>query len=209
MIAPESINKLIDWGVALRGLESQTESGDCHLVQSFPDGFLIAVVDGLGHGREAATTAKKAIATLAEFAHESPLSLMNHCNKSLAGTRGAVISLASFNPMKQTMTWMGVGSVEAVLLRADPQATPASRTLLLQSGVLGYQLKPLHAFNSAIDIKPGDTLILATDGIRSDFSEKLLMKDSPQKLADHILARYGKETDDALVLVVRFQEPMP
>jgi negative regulator of sigma-B (phosphoserine phosphatase) len=207
MIAPERINKLIDWGVASRGLESQAESGDSHLVQSFPNGLLIAVVDGLGHGREAAVAAKKAVETLAAFAHESPLSLMNRCHKNLADTRGAVISLASFNPMKQTMTWMGVGSVETVLLRADPQDPPASETLLLYSGVLGYQLPPLRA--ATIAVKPGDTLILATDGIQSGFSEMLPRKDSAQKIADYIMARYGKSTDDALVLVARYLGLMP
>jgi len=203
MIAPEEINQFIEWGMASRGLDGQTESGDSHLIRLFPGGFLVAAVDGLGHGQEAAAAAKKAIATLTEFAHEPPLSLMNRCHRSLEGTRGAVISLASFNFLKQTMTWLGVGSVETVLLRANThRGTPATETLLLYSGVLGYQLSSLH--DSTITVKSGDTLILATDGIRSSFSEKLSLKDSPQKMADDILARYGKNTDDALVLVVRY-----
>ena len=54
-------------------------------------------------------------------------------------------------------------------------------------------------------IMRGDTLILATDGIRSDFLGALLPQgDPPQALADHILARWSKQTDDALVLVVRY-----
>jgi negative regulator of sigma-B (phosphoserine phosphatase) len=207
MTVPEEISQHIEWGMAARNMKGQTGSGDSHLIRSFPNGILVAVIDGLGHGHEAAIAAKKAVASLSAAAHEPLFSLMNRCHKDLADTRGAVISLASLNFQKQTMTWLGVGSVEAILLRANPQATPVSQNLLLYSGVLGYRLPPLH--ESTISLEPGDTLILATDGVRRDFSEKLLLKDSPQKIADHIMEKSGKDTDDALVLVVRYLGLMP
>jgi hypothetical protein len=47
-------------------------------------------------------------------------------------------------------------------------------------------------------------LVLATDGIRSDYAEGLAVGESPQKAADRILAQYHKPTDDALVLVARY-----
>jgi serine/threonine protein phosphatase PrpC len=202
MAAQEEIKQRIEWGMAARNMKGQTGSGDCHLIQSFPNGLLVAVVDGLGHGQEAAHAAKKAIASLSAFAQEPPALLMNRCHRELAGTRGAVATLVSFNFTKRTMTWLGVGSVETVMLRADSKAAPASHSLLLYSGVLGYRLPHMQDFT--INIEPGDTLILATDGIQRSFSEKLLLKDSPQRIADHIMAKYGKETDDALVLVVRY-----
>jgi hypothetical protein len=55
-----------------------------------------------------------------------------------------------------------------------------------------------------LPIRRGDTLVLATDGIRASFAEELSLRDPPQQIADHILARFGKDTDDALVLVARF-----
>ena len=72
---------------------------------------------------------------------------------------------------------------------------------------MGYQLPTLQA--SVIPIRRGDTLILATDGIRSNFAEGLTMSDPPQKMAEHILDRHGKDTDDALALVVRFRGRAP
>jgi len=53
-------------------------------------------------------------------------------------------------------------------------------------------------------VAPGDTLVLATDGIQSGFADELAVDASPQQLADQILARSGKSTDDALVLVARY-----
>ena len=112
------------------------------------------------------------------------------------------MSLAFFNATNQTMTWMGVGNVEGYLKRADAAAAPAHESLFPRGGVVGYQLPPLRS--SVLAVKPGDTLVLATDGISSSFDREIDLKDSPQQIADRILAKCGKKNDDALALVVRY-----
>jgi hypothetical protein len=118
-----------------------------------------------------------------------------------------VISLASFNAVDETMTWIGVGNVEGVLLRADPSVDPGSESMALRNGVVGSRLPLLHA--AIIPVMRGDTLIFATDAIRSEFTQGLNMGDRPQQLADRILAQYAKRTDDALVLVARYVGEAP
>lgn len=194
--------RLLDWGMAQRALPGQTVSGDKHLVQPFPHGVLVAVVDGLGHGEEAAVAAQAAVAALAKHASHSALQLMKLCHEALHNTRGAALTLASFNEIDATITWLGVGNVDGVVLRADPQAAPVRDYVLLHGGVVGLQLPPLRAF--ILPIAPGDTLIMATDGVRPGFAEGLPLKEPPQQLADRILARDGKNNDDALVLVARY-----
>ena len=180
----------------------QTESGDRYLVTATPDGALVAVVDGLGHGAEAADAAKVAVRSLERNAQQRVIPLVRDCHQSLVGTRGAVISVASFTAHDQTMTWLGVGNVEGLLLRALA-TSPRRESLLLRGGVVGVHLPTLTA--EIVPVTPGDTLILATDGVRSDFSsERLSQQDPPPMLADYILARWGKQDDDALVLVVRY-----
>ena len=68
--------------------------------------------------------------------------------------------------------------------------------------MVGYQLPALQA--SVVSIAPGDLLIFATDGIRVGFTQGLVTTDPPQQVADHILNRFSKNTDDAVVLVVRY-----
>src|SRR5260370_23541123 len=87
----------IDWGVAARALPGESESGDRHLVQPIPNGVLLAAVDGLGHGAEAAAAARTAVDLLARYAHESLVSLVNRCHQGLLNTRGVVMSLAALN----------------------------------------------------------------------------------------------------------------
>jgi serine/threonine protein phosphatase PrpC len=74
--------------------------------------------------------------------------------------------------------------------------------VLLRGGVVGYQLPTLRA--SILPVTWGDVLILATDGIRSGLVEDVTLSHRPQRIAEQILARRAKGTDDALVLVARY-----
>jgi hypothetical protein len=112
------------------------------------------------------------------------------------------MTVAYLDGLEGRMTWLGVGDVEGVLIRADHRAAPSRERALLRGGVVGFQLPALQG--STIPIVRGDTLILATDGIRSGFSDALSVVPSPQKTADRILSEYGKDTDDALVLAARY-----
>lgn len=193
---------LVHWGVATLALEGQVESGDLHLVQAVKDGVLIAVLDGLGHGEEAAAAARLAVATLERHAEEPPLSLLQRCHVALKESRGVVMSLARFDAPRGTMTWLGVGNVEGVLHHADWSERSGRASLITRGGIVGSEVPAVQA--AVIPVNAGDTLVFATDGIGSGFLSDVSSRDEPQRLADHILDRYGKGTDDALVLVARY-----
>jgi phosphoserine phosphatase RsbX len=180
----------------------QAASGDRHLAKPFPGGVLVAVVDGLGHGPEAAAAAALAVRTLESSAEQTVISLVERCHSTLRGTRGAVMSLASYSARNSTMVWLGVGNVEGVLLRRPGTRHEERQSLLLRGGVLGTRVPALTA--AVIPVKWGDILILASDGIRGEFAGDVIVTDPPQKIADRILAEHGKTTDDALVLVSRY-----
>ena len=188
---------LVEWSVAIRALGS--ESGDQYLVSRTADGVLVAVVDGLGHGPEAAAVAKAAIGALdADPARALPARLA-HCHECLRGTRGAVLSLAAFAPSR--LTWLGVGNVDGVLVRAGSRA---AEQLLVRSGVVGRRLPSLEV--TRLTVARGDTLILATDGVDGHFAEDAAAFRA-QWTAEHLLVKHGKGTDDALVMVVRYLGP--
>ena len=193
---------LIHWGVATLALQGQSESGDLHLVQVVKDGVLVAVVDGLGHGEEAAAAARLAVTTLEKYAEEPPLSLLQRCHLALKGSRGVVMSLARFDAPRGTMTWLGVGNVEGVLHHVDWSERSARASLITRGGIVGSEVPAVQA--AVIPVGAGDTLVFATDGIGSGFLSDVTVRDEPQRLADQILARHGKGTDDALDFVARY-----
>lgn len=160
------------------------------------------MIDGLGHGDEAATAAASAVDVLAAGAHEPVATLVRRCHEQLLGTRGVVMSLASFNAGDGTMSWLAVGNVEGLLVRARPDARPSYELLLLRGGVVGDRLPTLRA--AMMPVEPGDLLILASDGVVMPSGLAVDPDRSPQAVADGLVARYRKGTDDALALVVRW-----
>ena len=193
---------LVHWGVATLALEGQTESGDLHLVKPVKDGVLIAVLDGLGHGEEAAVAARLAVSTLERYADEPPLSLLQRCHVALKGSRGVVMSIARFDASRGTMTWLGVGNVEGVLHHADWSERSGRASLVTRGGIVGGEIPAVQA--AVIPVQASDVLVFATDGIGTGFLADVSAREEPQRLADQILARYGKGTDDALVLVAKY-----
>ena len=182
-------------------LPGQGESGDQHLVCCNHSGILIAAIDGIGHGGEAANAAKAAVSILKAGADEPVISLLQRCHEGLHSTRGVVLSLASIDQEQGMMTWAGVGNVQGALMRAGAHKGSVQEVLLLRGGVVGSQLPALQA--AALPVAKGDTLVFVTDGIRGDFAEGLSSLESPQRAADRMLQRHCRGNDDALVLVVR------
>lgn len=201
-VAPVPGSSILEWGVASLTMPGQTEPGDSYVVQPFPGGVLVAVIDGLGHGHEAALASQTAARPLREKAGQPIEALLRACHEALKETRGAVISAASFHAPGNTMSWLGVGNVDGVLIRARGSRGPATSSVLALSGLLGLHLPSLHA--SVVSLNRGDILIFATDGIRSDFSHGVALNETPQQVADRICTRHQKGSDDALVLVARY-----
>jgi negative regulator of sigma-B (phosphoserine phosphatase) len=191
----------IEYGVAKFVLPGQGQCGDHHLVCCNQSGILIAAIDGIGHGDEAANAAKAAVSILKTGADEPVISLVQRCHEGLRSTRGVVMSLASVDAGHGMMTWVGVGNVQGVLMRSGATKGTVQEVLLLRAGVVGSQLPALQA--AVLPITKGDTLVFATDGIRGEFAENLSALESPQRAADRILEHHCRGSDDALVLVVR------
>ncbi len=190
------------WGVAARTLPGQPVCGDLHLVKPLNHGVQLAVVDGLGHGETATAAAVTCLAVLERFAEEPLASLTRRCHLALTKTRGVVMTLGYLDRPARTLTWLGVGNVEGLLLRADIKARPRSERVMLHAGVVGYILPDLRA--GVVPLAPGDLLVFVTDGIHPGFEAGWLSSDPPQQIADHIIERYARPTDDALALVVRY-----
>jgi len=191
----------IEWGAASRTLAGESESGDRHLVTILPDGALLAVADGLGHGPEAARAAELAIRIVERHAALPLTEIVQRCQGSLVKTRGAALSLARWITGTRKLSWLGVGNVEGLLLKNGSGGGPARERLLQRVGVVGTRLPPLQ--ESAIALPEGGVLIFPTDGIAGDIEPLAGRRIRPQTMAEEILARCAKATDDALVLVAR------
>jgi hypothetical protein len=193
---------IASWGVAGCPKANEPESGDTCVLLKSQDWLLVAAIDGAGHGTEAAAAARTAESILARHVSESPISLILKCHEGLRRTRGVVMTLAYCHLGHGTLTWLGIGNVNAVLFHGSVAGPMPSDRIVLRGGVVGYQLPPLRA--EVLPLRPFDTLIMATDGIEEHFADNVTLTGEPQEIADRILAAHRKDTDDALVLVLRY-----
>jgi serine phosphatase RsbU (regulator of sigma subunit) len=199
-LAGSPSHSVIEWGWAGRALEQV--SGDMHAVVEREDGALVALLDGLGHGPEAAAAVSAAVPVIEAHAGSSVADLVQRCHDAMRKTRGAVMSVAWFDAYGASMVWTGVGNVDSLLIRAEQQDSSHPQAIAARGGVVGYRLPPLRVERHAV--ARGDTLVMATDGIQSSFGQGIMLQFSAQEIAELILARYAKGTDDAHVVVARY-----
>jgi negative regulator of sigma-B (phosphoserine phosphatase) len=183
-------------------LPGQAESGDLCLVKRVGHATLLAVVDGLGHGQDAASAAHAAIGAIERYAREPLVELVKRCHQAVVGMRGVVLGLACLDPQSASMTWLGVGNIGGVLLRADTKARPPRVSLVPIAGFIGAEQPQATA--RVVPLNGGDTVILYSDGVKDGVADSLVLANSPQQIADHAIARHLKGNDDALVLVARY-----
>jgi hypothetical protein len=112
------------------------------------------------------------------------------------------MTLAWFDLVEESLSWTGVGNVEGRLVHASAGPRAPTEGALTKGGVVGYNLPAIRV--TGTDLEHGDVVVLATDGIDSGFARAITAGGSAQDIADRILDAHGKESDDALVVVVRY-----
>lgn len=194
----------VEWAASSYTLPGQTDTGDRHFIADIPEGTFIAVVDGLGHGPEAATAAERAVTAIDQSGQVKSLTdLVKHCHRALRGTRGVVMSLATYDSEKNMMTWLGVGNVIGRLQRYAPSRSNGHENLVLRSGVVGHELPSLRSMS--VPVARGDVMVMATDGVDQDFLDCVDPMMHVEQIVETVLANHCKTTDDALVFAIRFR----
>jgi phosphoserine phosphatase RsbX len=196
---------VLERGVAGLTHKGEYRSGDVAVFAPSARGGLLAVIDGLGHGDAAADAAEAAAEILTARVDDPPQMLFERCHEELRRTRGAVMTLAWFDLGERTMAWTGVGNVEARFVRAGDGPDARHDSPVVLGGVVGYNLPQVRL--GTIALEPGDAVVIATDGVAADYSLSLEAGVAAQELADRVLARHGKGTDDALAAAVRYLGP--
>jgi phosphoserine phosphatase RsbX len=195
---PDSLER----GVAWVAHEGEGRSGDLAVFAPWSAGGLVAVIDGLGHGDPAADAAERAAEIILAHTSDAPQDLLERCHKALRRTRGAVMTLAWFDVGAHTMAWTGVGNVEARFVRGGGALGDRHHSPVVLGGVVGYQLPKVRM--ATFELEAGDAVVFATDGVTADYSVSLEPGVPAQELADRVLERHCKGTDDALAVVVRY-----
>ncbi|MCB0950614.1 MAG: SpoIIE family protein phosphatase [Mycobacterium sp.] len=175
-------------------------SGDAWAVTG-QERLAVLVVDGLGHGEEAAVAAGAAVKSFEQRAVTDPAAVLPRANEAMRGTRGGVAGACVIDPVAGRLTFAGVGNIAGAVVRGDDK-----QHLVSHPGTLGTQLSVPNFRTRHYRWSPGATMIMSSDGIRagwtlSDYPG--LTRRDPAVVAAVLHRDFARATDDATVLVVQ------
>jgi hypothetical protein len=139
------------------------ECGDEGILEIREDCCFLALVDALGHGRNAHGVARLARECLTGRGPEEDLpGLMRELHERLRGTTGAVVALCRVFPADGRVSHVGIGNVTARVLGPRPF------TFLSRDGVVGYRMpSPTERTRTLL---PGEVLILHSTASESTWT---------------------------------------
>ena len=184
-------------GVWSRPHPHEAVNGDAYLVLPRDERTLLAIIDGLGHGSGAKEAADIALAVLAQWEGEPLDEVVYAVHNALRATRGAVMSVAIIDRWAERLHYAGVGNIAVHIFGAHQSAKPIS-----SNGTLGLRLSKVRVWSHAW--AEGATIVMASDGVSGAWdmdSYPGLLNHSPQLLAGILLRDYGRDNDDATILV--------
>lgn len=174
-------------------------SGDAWTYCQTPEQTLIFVVDGLGHGPEAADAANEAVAAFRKHSHRPTGSILSYVHDAVKKTRGAVAAVAEIRASDKSLTYAGVGNISAVLLSGG-----ASRSLISHNGTLGVAAPKIQEFR--VEWPSDGILIMHSDGLHSrwDLAPYAGLLSRHAAIIGAALVRdFRRQRDDASVVVVK------
>jgi hypothetical protein len=189
-------------GIFGRAYPGEALSGDHACFIRRPEGLLAAVVDGLGHGLAARSASAAVVDAITGAPGESLPAMLEKAGRQAESTRGVAITLLSIDASEQELELMGIGNVAARV-----ESLRDRRSFQGAAGVLGgrgggARRAPIER----IQLRPHDVVAAFTDGLTSRATLEgaaELLHEHPIIVAEHLLASFGRATDDALVLVAR------
>ena len=189
----------LELGVVCLPKKGEEVAGDGWLLEPSGDYCTVLVVDGLGHGPNAARAARAATDAFAAHPGATPAALMQICHGALVATRGAAGAAARVALAKSQGTFAGIGNIACRV-----EWTDARRQLVSHSGTLGHVMRRVQEFD--FSFPAGALLILHSDGLAGHWASA----DYPGLGSKHagliagVLYRdHERGTDDVTVVVLK------
>ena len=177
-------------------MPGQTVCGDSWSVANTAAGRTLMVVDGLGHGPDAAEASVEAVRLFNRFnGHQVP-TLLEYIHGGLRATRGAAVSIARYDAADRKIVYSGVGNVAGALL-----INGALRRMVSMAGTAGFNARKIQAFDYPF---ASGLVILHSDGLQSSWTLDRypnLVSFHPTLIAAILYRDFNRGRDDATVLV--------
>ncbi len=186
-------------GAAIAPYPGEQVCGDHWSFSETAQDRTIALVDGAGHGAEAARAAETAVQTFLAHAEASCTEVVERMHRALMPTRGAAVAIARIDDVARTVRYVGVGNICGVLVAND-----GVRHMVSHNGTAGHMAPRIREFT--YDFVADPLVILHSDGLTSRWgldSYPGLASQHPSLVAGVLLRDHRRGRDDASVVAMR------
>lgn len=162
-------------------------------------GRTLFMVDGLGHGTEAAVAANEAVAQFQRSRHEPPAQIVQAVHQALRHTRGGAVAVARIDPASATVAFAGLGNIAAAVVGGG-----TVRRMVSHNGTAGHNARKVQAFDYPCG--PDALLVMHTDGVSTGWALEAypgLQRMHPLLVAGVLYRDFARGRDDATVVAAR------
>ncbi|MBS2018859.1 MAG: ATP-binding protein [Deltaproteobacteria bacterium] len=195
-----SVPRRREIGVFGRPHAEEARSGDYASWHRTNDGLLLALCDGLGHGPAARSSSLVGMETVQANRDQAPIAILEACHRAMARTRGGVMAVVKVRE-PSSIDVAAVGNVTLELVRPR-----TARRFPSTSFVVGAAQRGWRAHVESGSLGTDEAIVLFSDGLPSRVSlgnELELLREPPIVIAHQLVQRFGRDTDDVLVVVAR------
>lgn len=191
-------NRDLKIGAASQSKPGEKLNGDTYVINHISTHkTLLAVIDGLGHGKEAHLASQLAKEQIVQSSEQNLEVLLNQLHQKLKGTRGAVIGLLLIDTNAKKLAFTGIGNIDGFVSNKGEK-----KSFLSFGGIVGHNMRTPRIFE--FDFYENDFLCLFSDGIitRWNYSD-IDWNKHPQQNAEYLINHFSRQNDDATVLIIQ------
>jgi len=187
-------------GATLAPYPGERVCGDNWSWSSTARGRTLMLVDGSGHGAEAARAAEIAVRSFNEHADAACEDIVERLHRALAATRGAALAVARIDTAARVVRYVGVGNISGILVNGGGKA----RHMVSHNGTAGHVAPRIREFTYEYSSEP--LVIMHSDGLTSRWDLAAypgLTVEHPALIAGVLLRDHRRGRDDASVVAMR------
>ena len=186
-------------GAVLAPYPGEAVCGDAWSFINSAAGPTMLLVDGSGHGVEAARAAEVCLRSFTDNANASCEGIVEAMHFALGATRGAAVGVARIDAPARVVRFVGVGNIAALLVHTD-----RARHMVSHNGTAGHVAPRIREFTYEFSGNP--LVILHSDGVGTRWdlaSYPGLALQHPSLVAGVVLRDHRRARDDASVVAMR------
>lgn len=177
-------------------LPGEEVCGDSCVAIETPAGRTLLVVDGLGHGPDAAIAANEAVRLFQRYRGLAVPQILEYIHAGLRHTRGAAVAIARVDTTQPTIIYGGIGNISGALVNATE-----TRRMISLNGTAGHVARKIQTFDyAAID----GWIVMHSDGVSSNWSLDRypgITRMNPTLISAILYRDFSRKRDDATVLI--------